>query len=594
MRLTKWIFFAYIGLVVLIVIGIGVSFALTPPRDPHTMYSTYGANIKSLDPAEINDTLGSAIAGQIYECLYNYKYGVEPYELTPELAADLPKISDDGKTITIPIRKGIHYYDPEKVVFADGRGPEVTAEDFVYSFKRICNFHLASPQYSAIFEGKIEGLDEWWEYTKSTPADQIDWDKPVEGFKVLDSYTLQLKLTQPFPQLQFNLAHLPTAAVCRQAVAKYGAQFRKHPVGTGPYYLSEHLPEQRVVLVANPIYRGRTDVDGTAQLPENEKQPHIKRVQYEFFREPVPVWLLFQQGLFDVAGIPKDSYNQAINGITGDLTAPMKEKGIVLSKSVEPATYYFGFNMRDPVLGKNKPLRQAMSMAFDRETYIQNFLNGRGMPAIGPIPPGFPMFDESRKNPYTRHDIQGAQAKMKEALGINDGPIPAITLLMPDSDTTARQMADFFVSCMGQIGLTINVEYLTWARFQERVDSGQFQIFDMGWVADYPDEQTFLQLFYGKNATPGNINPTGYVNPEYDKLYETAAVMSRSPERDAMYRRMEELTMEDCPWLLNFYPVTFSLRYDWIKDFHEMDYGHGMRQYLVLDEQARSRRLSKH
>jgi ABC-type transport system substrate-binding protein len=265
----------------------------------------------------------------------------------------------------------------------------------------------------------------------------------------------------------------------------------------------------------------------------------------------------------------------------------------VLRKSVEPATYYYGFNMRDPLLGRNKPLRQAMSMSLDRAKFIQDFLNGRGQPAIGPIPPGFPTYDPNHVNLYTRLDLVAARKLMAEAERINGGPMPPITLLMGDTDTEARQQADFFVSQMAQLGLTINVEYLTWARFQERVDNGQCQVFNLGWVADYPDEQTFLQLFYGKNATPGGINSTGYVSEQFDRLYEQAMVMNPSPQRDALYRQMDEIVMEDCPWITEFYPVAFSLSYDWLKNIGEMDYGNGMRQYLSLDEAARTKALAK-
>lgn len=592
MQKVKWIFFGYVALVALIIIGIGVSLGLTPPRDPSTLYTAYGANIKSLDPAEVNDTQGDAIANQIYECLYNYKYGVQPYELFPELAAEMPHYSADNKTVTVKIRPGIHFYDPDKVVFPDGIGPEVKAQDFVYSWKRVANFYTASPLYSQIFEGHIVGLDDWWTYTKSVDRDKVDWNRPVEGLQALDDRTLQIKLVDPFPQLNFNLAYLPSAAVCRQAVEKYGLQFRKHPVGTGPYCMKygDHLPEQRIIMNANPTYRGRPDVDGGATVPENERLPKIKRMEYDYFEEALPVWLLFQQGLFDVAGIPKDSFHQAINGVTGELSDDLRKRGVVLEKSPEPAAYYFGFNMQDPIVGKNKPLRQAMSMAFDRETFIKTFLNGRGLPAIGPIPPGFPTFDAKYVNPYTRYDLGAARRKMAEAERINGGPIPPLQLLMGSTDTDARQQADFFTTQMKLIGVTVQVEYRTWARFQEMVDNRQTQIFDLGWVADYPDEQDFLQLFYGKNASPGGSNPTAYVNPAFDALYEKAAVMNRSPQRDELYRKMQQMVMEDCPWGIEFYPLAYSLHYDWVQNLQPMDYGHGLRANIVLDSKLRLQR----
>jgi ABC-type transport system substrate-binding protein len=494
----------------------------------------------------------------------------------------MPAISPDNLTWTIPIRPGVHYYDPEKRVFPDGKGPEITANDFIYAWKRVADFHQASQNYSAMFEDRIVGLDEWRKYTQQTPPDKIDWDRPVEGLKALDTYTLQIKLKRPDPQLRYNLAHLPTAPVSRDAANYWGDNLKHHPIGSGPYVLAEDLPEQRIVFTANPIYRGRA-----------EDLPHIQRVQMDYFDEDLPAWALFQQGLLDVAGIPKDVFGQAINARTGSLTPEMEAKGIRLRREPMPAIYYFGFNMKDPVLGKNKPLRQAMSMAFDRQQYIELFLNGRGQPASGPIPPGFPTYDSKLVNPYTEFNLAGAKEKLVEAVKINGGPIPTIELLLPGTDTTFRQMGEFMKKQMAQIGIDIRVNYTTWARFQEMIDGKQAQFYALGWVADYPDEQTFLQLFWSKNETPGP-NSANYVNPEFDKLYEQAMVMNPGPERDALYRKMQQIVMEDTPWMYNFYPVSYRLYYDWVQNTSNNEYAHGMTKFLVLDEKLRQERLSGH
>jgi len=395
-------------------------------------------------------------------------------------------------------------------------------------------------------------------------------------------------LTMPYPQLRYNLAHTPTAVVCRQAVQHWGDKIRQHPIGSGAYFLAEHLKEQRLVLQANPIYRGGPEVESGTALPPDQRLPHIKRVQYDYFDESVPVWLLFRQGMLDIAGIPKESFSQAIT-TTGDLTPAMQKDGIELIKGPGPELFYYGCNMSDPVVGKNKPLRQALSLAFDRDTYIKIYLNGRGNPATGPIPPGFPTYDPADVSPYARFDLAAARAKLAEAEKIAGSPIPELTLLMPASDTGARQVAEFFASQMAQIGLKVKPEYCTWARFQEKVDSKQAQIYTLGWVADYPDEQTFLQLFYGKNAGPNGINSSDYQNPEYDTLYEQAMVMEPGPARDQLYKRMARLVNEDCPWILSDFPVGFSLHYRWLKNIKLMDYGHGLRMYLELDSAMRAR-----
>jgi ABC-type transport system substrate-binding protein len=596
MQKVKWIFFAYLAVVVLIAAGIAVSFTITPARDYYTNYTSYGSNIKTLDPAEIDDVESSNVAGNIFECLYNYEYGKEPYTLTPELAESLPVTSPDGKSITIHLKKGIHFYDPAKAVWSDGVGPEAKAADVVYSWKRVCDFHLGvTANYAAIFQGKIQGIDDWYNYTQSCAKLQdINWDKPVSGLQAIDDHTLRIQLIEPYPQLRYNMAHLPTAVVSRAAVEFYKDKFNKHPVGTGPYMLTEQLPEQRIVLEANPIYRGGPTVEAGQSLPESVRLPHVKRVEWTYYDEDLPRWFVFLEGFLDANGIPKDAFSQAIKVDSSDLTDQMKRDGIQLVKAPEPEVLYTGFNMLDPIVGKNKPLRQAISMAFDRKTFIDIYLNGRGIPANGPIPPGFPTYRADLVNPYTQFNLRAAQEKMAEAERINGGPIPALTLLLGGTDTATRQMAEFFVTQMHQIGLTIKPQYTTWARFQEMVDAKQAQMFQLGWVADYPDEQTFWQLFYGKNAGSGGVNAVNYSNPEFDALYEKSSVMDPSPQRDEIYRRMQAIVMEDCPWLFNFYPVGYSLYHGWVKNLKVMDYGHGMRAHAEIDFAERARWLKSH
>jgi oligopeptide transport system substrate-binding protein len=600
MRTTKWIIGGFAVAVAVIVAGMCAAFVMVPTRDANTYYGVLGGAIKSFDPAVADDTLASDIAGDIFECLYNYQYGVQPYKLMPELAADVPEVSADGLTYTIKLRKGIHFYDPDHAVFPDGVGPEVTARDFVYSWKRVANFYTASALYTQIFQGRVVGLDEWFDYTQKAPSEEaVDWDRPVAGLTAVDDYTLRVKLVAPYPQFKYTLAYLPTAVVCRKVVEHYGRQgMRDHPVGTGPYSMGakDYLEEQRVILSANPTYRGRPDIDGNTPIADPDRLPHIKRIQLDYYQEEMPIWLMFQNGLFDSAGIPKESYHQAITS-HGTLTADMVKKGIVLRKSVDPATYYVGFNWSDKTVGgkQNTLLRQAMSMTLNRPEYIEMLLNGRGTPAIGPIPPGFPTFDPNQVNPNTQYNLDAAKAKLSEWMRANhmDTP-PKLSLLMGDTDASTRQEGEFIRLQMQKIGLDLEVEYRDWARFQDMVDQRQTQLFALGWVADYPDAQDFFQLFYSKNGGPGGVNPCGYSNPEFDALYEKASVMSESPARDVLYDKMNRIVMEDCPWLLEFYPITFSLYYDWLGNGHHMDYGYGMIQYETLDSALRSKRLAGH
>src|SRR5688572_17833102 len=157
MRKVKWIFFAYIALIAIMVVVFAVAMTVSPPRDTQTLYNIYIVNLKSLDPAVCNDVQGNEILSHVYECLYGYEYPTKPYKLVPLLAADMPEVSADGLTYTIKLKKGVRFYDPERHAFPQGIGPEMKASDVVYSWKRVANFHLASPNYSTVFQDKIVG-----------------------------------------------------------------------------------------------------------------------------------------------------------------------------------------------------------------------------------------------------------------------------------------------------------------------------------------------------------------------------------------------------------------------------------------------------
>jgi ABC-type transport system substrate-binding protein len=421
----------------------------------------------------------------------------------------------------------------------------------------------------------------------------VDWEKPVSGLSAPDERTLVIKLLTPYPQLRYQMAHLAMFVVSRDAVDFYGDKFRRNPIGSGPYVLESNEENVRLILEANPIYRGGPDVQSGQAIPDDQRLPYVKRREYTYFQEVLPPWYLFLEGKIDVAGIPKETYASAIS-TSGQLTPEMTNDGIQLEKGPAPETFYMGFNMQDPIVGKNKALRQAISMAYDRDKFIQVYLNGRGIPAQGPIPPGFPTYDAHFTNPYSQFNLDAARAKLKEAEQINRGPIPELTLTQGDTSTEAIEESEFFETQMAQIGLKIHLDYFTWARFQEMVDAKQLQMFGFGWVADYPDEQTFWQLFYSKNAGPGGMNGTNYSNPEFDKLYEQSMVMDPSPQRDEIYKKMQSIVVEDASWMFEFHPVAYTLYHNWVKNVAVMDYGEGLRAYGQLDFDQRAAWLKKH
>lgn len=536
--------------------------------------SALGAKIRGLDPQDIGDTTSSTVGAKIFETLYTYAYLERPYRVIPMLAESMPEVSADGKKQIIKIKQGIFFADDP--AFPEGKGRELTAEDFIYAWKRMADLNNRSTNYSSIFQGYIEGLDEFREYTATTK--KVDYDRPVAGLKALDPYTLEITLTRPHNFLLYWLAHLPTAPVAREVVEKYGKDVVNHPVGTGPFKLEGDYRSNRFSMVKNENYRKvlypdriSPELQGRGLLRDaGEPLPFIDRIEWSIIEESQPFWLAFMAGDIDAAGIPKDNFDQVITNKKG-LTREMKEKGINLIKTEEPAVFFFGFNMDDPVVGNNKKLRQAMSMAFDRRTYIDTFRNGRGRIPVGPLPPMIPGYRPEKKNQYTRYDLFEAEKLLDEAIKINGGPIPVLKLAMPGNDTTVRQMGEFFRIQMQRLGLDIEVDYMTWPKFQDATKTRSHQLFALGWVADYPDAQNFLLLFYGPNRAPGP-NSCNYSNPEFDELYEEAVALPELEGRLPYYHKMEDIVIEDCPWLLTFYPVMYGLYYDWLSNYYPHDF----------------------
>ncbi len=593
---TKRLFLVYLGVFGLLSMAALATLPFAPARDPNALYASYAINLRSLDPAVSYDVISGVILGHTYEGLYDYAYGVRPAKVIPTLATAFPTLSDDGLTYTIPIRHGVHFQAApgEDQLFPgpNGLGPEVTADDFVYSYKRLADSRLASPSFSAFLQGKVVGLDAFFDASAASQkaGKPTDYSLPVQGLVALDRYTLQIHLTQPNPQFIFSLASPSLSAVCRRAVEFYGDSFRARPVGTGPYCFKSYRADYRVVLTASPSYRGRPDADpGT--VPADQRLPYQPTVIYDYFAETLPLWHAFQQGLYDSMELPKEGFLSAVDTTTRSLRPDYASRGMRLTTITDPAIDYYGFNLRDPVLGKNKPLRQAMCLAWDREAFIRKYLAGRGMTPRGFIPPGFPISDLQPENPFNHYDIVRAKSLMKEAELINGGPIPPLKLLFDGSDSAYRQYAEAFQSAMAQIGVKINIDPSTYARLLELVDARNFQICMTGWQADYPDEQTFLQMFYSKLADPGGVNMFGYNNPEFDALYERAIKLSPGPDRNDLYCKMVAMADEDCPMVEDYIRVRYYVSRSWLANYDFPDYGNAHRAFQKVDVAARKQAL---
>lgn len=568
------------GAIIATAVSCGPIFTSDSSVDANTLYGI-GGDFKGFDPVDAGDVETDREVCHVYEGLMEYAYLERPYRPVPRLAQAMPDISADGLTYTFHIKRGVHFIDDP--CFSDGKGREVVADDFVYSFKRVLDPHLES-QGDWIFAGHVLGADEWVK-TIGAATGPVDYSTLLPGFQATDKYTLQIRLTQPYPQLLYVLTMGYAFVVPHEAVDFYGEQFRRHPVGTGPFRLKSWRPNYRIEFERNPTFSGQTYPDSgepgdrAAGLLDDAGKPLplVDRIVEYDIREFYTTWQMFLGGRIISSGLNKDYFEKAISPDLS-LSPELEKRGIRLYKTPELATDYIGFNMSDPLIGassdpavneRHKKLRQAFATAIDVKTFVAVIFNNRYVPANTLVPPGVAGHTD-KPYPY-EYNLERAKQLVAEAgyPGGHDehGNALRLTMIVPGSGSTdARQEADFYEEALRAIGIDLNVQQLSFAEYLRREHDGETQVFMAGWVIDYPDAQNFLQLFYGPNKCPG-INASNYQNPDFDRLYKHALTMGDSPERTALYEKLADMTMADCVWALVAYPLDYGLFQPWFQNY---------------------------
>jgi oligopeptide transport system substrate-binding protein len=570
----------------LLTIALSCLFGCSKKQDftQRVIYQRTEAKIKGFDPIYSNDTYSSREIAKVYEGLYEFHYLKRPYTLEPNLAEALPTVSKDGLTYTIKIKKGVLFHDDK--CFSDGVGREVTANDFVYSLKRVADPKLVSTGFWLI-DGKIKGVQAWRDSQKN--AEKVDYTTEIEGLKAIDKYTLQFKLTKPFPQFVYALAMTFNYVVAQEAVEMYGKEFLNHPVGTGPFTLKEFNPQAtKITYLKNKKFRDKfyptegAPGDKEKGLLEDagKKVPFVDKIVTTIMTEDNPAWLSFMSGEIDALKIPKDNFDQAITP-SKEVTDELKTKGVdvIIQKALDVT--YSGFNHTDPLFKDNADLRRAISLAYDVDKANKLFYHGKGVAAQSPIPPGIKGYREDYKNPFAGFNLDKAKEYLAKA-GYPDGKGLPTIVYETLSKTVSRQMAEFFVKSMKQVGINVKANFNTWPELQKKIKTKSAQMYAISWVADYPDAENFLQLLYGPNSAPG-ANGSNYNNPTFNKLYEKASKMQDSPERTKLYEKLGKMAAENIPWVYGVHRMDFYLKHGWVKNYKGTEFEHGVEQYWDVD-----------
>lgn len=553
------------------------------------------------DPAAVHDLYSGTIVQGIFETLYTYDYLARPSKLVPLTADGMPQVTDEGRTWTIRLKKGIRFADDP--VFG-GKPRELVAEDYVYSLKRLIDPKLRSP-WAFLVEGKIVGLDEL--AAKAKAGGGFDYDAKVPGLEAVDRYTIRIRLRSTDYNLPYILAHEPTSAVAREAIAKYAevdGRAQANPVGTGPYRLVRWVRSSKIVLEANPAYRGFTwnfTSADPADAPligemKGKAMPAVGRVEISIIEEDQARLLAFQNGEVDLMNMEGPLAPKVLDGAT--LRPDLKAKGVKLSRLIDPEISYTYWNMQDPVVGglsKEKvALRRAMAMSYNVAEEIKVIRNGQAIEANYPIPPGV-VGHESAWKPGIVYDPAGANALLdrfgykRGADGwrtLPDGK-PLAVRLSSRPDTLGRQQDEIWKKSLDAIGVRMDVHKDKFPELLKAEKQCKLQMRVAAWIADYPDGDNFMQLLYGPNTFQSN-NACAKI-PEFDRLYEKSVKLPPGPERDALYRDMTKVMEAYAPWRLTVSRYRNMLAQPWVLGYRRHPILHAHWQYVDVAGAAKGK-----
>ena len=557
----------------------------------------------NFDPAYTSDLYSNTITEEIFESPLTYDFLARPAKLKPQTLEALPEITDGGKTYTLHLKKGIHFTDDPAF---GGKKRELVANDYAYAMKRLMDPKVASPNLWLI-DGRVEGIQE--AMAKAKKDGKFDYDARVPGLEVVDRYTLRIHLQKPDYNFLYILAMANVGAQAREVVEKYGSDIGAHPVGTGSYKLAEWRRASRIVLVKNPDFREMYyEAEPPADDPVSQRLyaemkgkriPQIDRVEVYVIEESQPRWLAFLNKELDWENLPYEFLNMVIPG--GKLAPWAEKRGIKYIPDIDPDVVYMYWNMKDPTFGGYTPdkiaLRRAVSFAYDNNEDVNLIRNGQAIEAESPLPPGVVGYDPK----FTLGEsFDPAKAKAlldmfgfvdRNGDGWRDMPdgSPLVFRYATAPSQLDRQFTQLWKKAMDSIGIRMEVETAQWPELRKKSKLHLLQSWQLSWGADYPDGENFYQLLYGPNC--GSSNDGCFQLPEFDALYDKAAGMIPSPERDQVYQQMARLIAVYAPWKVNVHRKRNEMIQPWILGWRKHPFLHDCYKYADIDLERRAKEM---
>ncbi|MDF3079006.1 MAG: ABC-type dipeptide transport system, periplasmic component [Sphingobacteriaceae bacterium] len=519
-------------LVVLVFFTMLVSCKQSEPDNRTVFTLNLDQGLSSLDPAFARNQYVIWMDNQIFDSLVQMN---DSLETVPSVAKSW-EISPDGKTYTFHLRNDVYFHDDP--LFVGGKGRRCVASDFVYSFRRIIDPKIASSG-GWIFNGKVSGMD---------------------AFEAPNDSTFVVKLLNPFPPLLSMLTAQYCSVVPHEVADHYGKDFRSHPIGTGPFKFKYWKEGEILVLLKNEKY---WEMDGDQRLP------YLDAIKATFISDKQTAFMEFVKKKLDFFNSLDGSYRDDILTKSGKPTRKYKGKfQMIIAPYLN--TEYLGM-LVDTNLAivkssptRDKRIRQAISYAIDRRRLVKYLRNSVGTPGhAGFIPRGMPGFSATEVKGY-EYNPEKAKKLLAEAGYPNGKNMPPITL---QTSTTYKDLIEFVQGELNSVGIRCVVEVNQSTSLRDLIAKNSVNFFRGSWIADYPDGENYLSVFYSKNYVPIGPNYTSFKNAKFDRLFEASYYEPDNEKRYAMYRQMDNLVMEEAPVVILYYDQLMNLYQNGISGF---------------------------
>lgn len=574
--------------------------------EPKTFRWAFVAAETGFDPAQISDLYSNYVVANIFEAPLQYDYLARPAKIKPRTAAAMPELSSDYRAITVRIRPGIRFQDHPAF---NGKPRELTAADHVYQVKRVADPRWKSPLWPTMETGRIIGLAEARSLAQKTG--KFDYDAEIEGIRVLDRYTFQIKLEEPGPRFYENMTDARMfGAVAREVVEANPNDVMATPVGTGPFRLTQWTRASRIVLERNPGFRDEFfDAEPAAddalgqqilQHLKGRKLPIVDRVELSIIDETQPRWLAFLAGQQDTVNVPVDFMSVAVPN--GKLAPSLDKKGIGLDVLTNPDIVVTYFNMDDPVVGGYTPdkvaLRRAIALGYNTEEEIR--LIRRGAMRIGQsqVPPQTFGYDPSFRSEMGVFDRPRAMALLdtygyvdRDGDGWRELPdgSPLVLRIATESNQISRAFNELWKRHLDALGVRVEFQVSQWPENQKNARAGKLQIWLLAWSAGGSDPDPFLALGLSRNI--GGANYARFNLPVYDKLYDQQRQLPDNDERKAIIREMQRIFITYMPYKVHGHRYLNDVTHPWLIGYRRHPFARDFFKYVDIDVDRRAREI---